>query len=151
MEALKLKFDSNQFVQTNPTSDHVPAKNFRAAIPDPKLQTKILIHLFLEESDLALIPCLVAEEPIAGDPFSGDALNLSDLDGGLVAGRLFVMTEVVVSGGNEQMKDIETNANHDCKHSVSRFLRKGDREETEARIQELRELQELQNGLADGM
>jgi hypothetical protein len=88
------------------------------------LQTKILIRFHLEESDLALVPFFVAEVPVPGDPLSGDALNLSGVDGGMVAGRLFVMAEIVVPGGNEQMKDFKINANHERKYSVSQLPRK---------------------------
>jgi hypothetical protein len=135
VNALELKLDFNQFVQTNPAGDHVPTKNFRAAIPNPKLQTKILIRLFLEESDLAFVPFLVAEVPVPGDPFSDDALNLCRIDCGMVTGRLFVMTEVVVPGGNEQMKDLKINANHDRKYSPAEFFVKSIEKKAEFRRQ----------------
>jgi hypothetical protein len=127
VNALELKLDFNQFVQTNPAGDHVPTKNFRTAVPNSKLQAKILIRFFLKESDLAFVTFFVAEVPVPGDPFSGYALNPSHFDGCVVAGRLFVVTDVVVAGGNEQMTNLKINANHGMKDSPSRFPRKAER------------------------
>jgi hypothetical protein len=124
VNALELKLESNKFVQANPTRDHVPTKKFRAAVPNPKLQTKILIRFHFEESNLALVTLFVAEVPVPRDRLSGDALNLSGIDNGMAAGRLSVMTEIVVPRGNEQMKDFKINANHCPKYSVSQFPRK---------------------------
>src|ERR1700726_2439112 len=72
--ALELKFDSDQFIQSPTQGDHVSTKNFRPAVPNPKFQAKILIGFFLKESDLAFVIFFVAEVPVSGDPFSGYAL-----------------------------------------------------------------------------
>jgi len=111
-DALELKLNSDQFIQTDATGDHVPTKNVRSAVPNPKLQAKILIRFFLEVSDLAFVIFFVAEVPVPRDSLSGDALNLSHIDGRMVAGRLFVVADVVVPSGNEQMKYLKINANH---------------------------------------
>jgi hypothetical protein len=114
-------------MQTNAAGNHIPTKNLRTAVPNPKLQAEILIRFLLKESDLSFVILFVAEESVPDDPFSGDALNLSYFGGFVVAGRLFVVTEEVVPRGNEQVTDLKFNAHHDLKDSLSRFPRKAER------------------------
>jgi hypothetical protein len=111
-DALKLKLHSDQFIQTGAAGDYVSTKCFRTAVPNPKLQAEILIRLCLEESDLSLVTLFVAKEPVSGDPFSGQALNLCHFNDWVVIGRSLVVPEVIVSTGNEQMKDLKVDAKH---------------------------------------
>ena len=111
-DALKLKLHSDQFIQTSAAGDHISTKCFRTAVPNPKLQAEILVGLCLEEGNLSLVTLFVAKEPVSGDPFSGQALNLCYFDDCVVIGRSLVVTEVIVPTGNEQMKDFKVNAKH---------------------------------------
>lgn len=59
-----------------------------------------------EESDLALVALvilLVAEEAVATNALAGDALDFLTLQYRMLAGRLFVVAEIVVAGRNEQV------------------------------------------------
>jgi hypothetical protein len=76
------------------------------------LYAEILVRLGLEEGDLSLVTLFVVKEPVSGDPFSGQALNLCYFDDCVVIGRSLVVTEVIVPTGNEQMKDLKVNAKH---------------------------------------
>jgi hypothetical protein len=111
-DALKLKLHSDQFIQTSAAGDHISTKCFRTAVPNPKLQAEILVGLCLEEGNLSLVTLFVAKEPVSGDPFSGQALNLCYFDDCVVIGWSLVVTEVIVPTGNEQMKDFKVNAKH---------------------------------------
>ena len=92
--------------------DYVSPKCFRTAIPNPKLQAEILIRFCLEEGDLAFVTLLVAEEPVPGDPFSGQALNFRHFDDYVVIGLPLVVTKVIVPRRNEQMKYLKLDAKH---------------------------------------
>jgi hypothetical protein len=110
--ALQLKLQSDQFIQTSASGDHISTKCFRTAIPNSKLQAEILIGLCLEESDLSFVTLFVAKEPVPGDPFSGQALNLCHFEDCVVIGQSLVVTKVIVPTGNEQMKYLKVNAKH---------------------------------------
>ena len=109
---MKLELHSDQFVQTYTASDRIAPKNFRAAIPNAKLQAKILIRFFLEESDLALVAYCMAEVSIPGDSLAGDAFDLVQFDRGIVSGRVSVLAHVVVSDRNEQIEELKIDGNH---------------------------------------
>jgi hypothetical protein len=127
-DALKVKLHSDQVIETNATGDRISTKNLWAAVPNPKLRAKILVSFFLEESDLAFVPFFVAKVSVPGDSLSGDAFDLFQFDRGVLAGRLPVMTDEVVPGGNEQMTDLKIDGNHGGRISrVDLRVKTGDR------------------------
>jgi hypothetical protein len=111
-DALKLKLHSDQFVQTNATSDCIATKNFRAAVPNTKLPAKMLIRFFLKKSDLTLVPLFVAKVPVPGDSFSGDAFDFVQFDRGVVSGRSAVVANEVVTNRDKQMEQFKIDGNH---------------------------------------
>jgi hypothetical protein len=125
-DALEFEFNADQFRQTSSAGDDVPSKYFRTTIPDPKLSAKIIIGFFFEEGDLTFVILFVAEEPVAGEALSGHALNFFHFDDRVFSGRFLMMTEVIVTRGNEQMTDLNINTPHKKDHRLSRFSRKAE-------------------------
>jgi len=125
-DPLEFKLNSDQLIQSRTAGDHIPAKNFRTAVPNSKARTEILIHFFLEEGDLAFVSGLVPEEPVSDDTLPGNALNLVSFDSHVIARRLFVMTEKVVPGRDEQTTNLKIDPDHVLEHSPGRFPRKGE-------------------------
>jgi hypothetical protein len=60
-----------------------------------------------EERDLAFVILFEVVEAVAADAFAGDTFDMIDFDDGMLAGRLIVVTEEVVVGGDEEVTDAD--------------------------------------------
>jgi hypothetical protein len=111
--ALNLKFDTDQIVQSNPPGDHVPAVNCRSSIPDVQLRTKVFMNFQLEECDLPLVVVSIPEKAVTENPFAGKAPDLRHFRHGVGTRWFLVMAKKAMPFRNKQAANLEIGKKHD--------------------------------------
>ena len=106
------ELSTDQFIEPDPPGDHVTPENGWRPVPNIELNTKVIVCLFLKESDLALIVFFKIKEPISLDPLPRNAPNRLHLNGGISGRLLSMMTEEIVAGRDIKMGDLEISLHH---------------------------------------
>jgi hypothetical protein len=109
---LDFELNANQRVQVHACDDHIAAGSTKLGMGDAQVAAECLENFHGEESYLAFVILFKVEEAVAADAAAGDALNLVDLDHGILAGGLSVVAEEVMSRGDEELTNYDQAAGH---------------------------------------
>jgi FdhD protein len=109
---LKLEFRADQIIQAHSTCNHIPAIDFRTAIPDAEPRTKFIVNLLLEESDLTFVVLSEPEIPVPDNTLPRYADQLRDFRHRIGSGRSLVMANEVMPFGNKQMANLKIGNEH---------------------------------------
>ena len=96
--ALNLEFLTNHRAQVEANGDDVAASAGGMRVREIQFVAQLLEDLPRKEGDLAFVIFLVAEEPVAANTLTGDAIDFVPFKNRMLAGRLVVVAEEVVAG-----------------------------------------------------
>lgn len=105
INSLEGEFLPDQVREVEASGKDVPAGAGGSRLCQVEFLAQRLEDLHGKEGHLSLIVFAMIEIPVATQSTAGDALNFHQFDQGMGAGGHAVMTDVIVSGRNEQVFD----------------------------------------------
>lgn len=100
---MNLKLFSDQRIQIDAFGDDIPAKHRRTSISNRQIRAQSSVHFDRKEGDLAFVVRFEIEKAVAFQPATRGALNGFHFKHGMLAWRLFMMSEVVVTRTNVEI------------------------------------------------
>lgn len=106
-DILEIERGADEGGEIGVADDDVTAHGRREGVGEVEFALERLEDFEGEKRDLAFVILLEVVEAVAADAFAGDTFDMIDFDDGMFAGRLIVVTEEVVVGGDEEVTDAE--------------------------------------------